>query len=77
LRPKLVWRFNYGNFSFLIKRSKILDKELTKVTLETFIAWKKKKMHEKRQQQMQNEKSKLATFKSGKQVWTLFNFEQI
>lgn len=46
---------------------------LTKVTLDTFIAWKKKKMRERRQAQRENDKSKLASFKSGKQVgWCYF-----
>uniref|UniRef100_A0A914KRK6 C3H1-type domain-containing protein n=1 Tax=Meloidogyne incognita TaxID=6306 RepID=A0A914KRK6_MELIC len=50
------------------ERSKLLDKELTKVTFDTFITWKKKKMKEKRQQQLQSEREKLASFKSGKQT---------
>lgn len=39
----------------------------TKVTLETFLAWKKRKIEEKRQVAMEDEKKKLKDFKAGKQ----------
>lgn len=39
----------------------------TKVTLETFLAWKKRKIEEKRQAAMEDEKKKLKDFKAGKQ----------
>ncbi|KAG5674409.1 hypothetical protein PVAND_004383 [Polypedilum vanderplanki] len=39
----------------------------TKVTLETFLAWKKRKLEEKRQAALEEEKKKLKDFKAGKQ----------
>lgn len=39
----------------------------TKVTLETFLAWKKRKIEEKRQAELEEEKKKLKDFKAGKQ----------
>ena len=39
----------------------------TKVTLETFLAWKKRKIEEKRQAEIEEEKKKLKDYKSGKQ----------
>jgi DRG Family Regulatory Proteins, Tma46 len=39
----------------------------TKVTLETFLAWKKRKLEEKRQAALEDEKRKLKDFKAGKQ----------
>ena len=46
----------------------------TKVTLETFIAWKKKKILEKKKKIMQAEKEKKANIKIGKQVWIIFGY---
>lgn len=39
----------------------------TKVTLETFLAWKKRKIEEKKKAALEDEKKKLKDFKSGKQ----------
>ncbi|XP_070505060.1 zinc finger CCCH domain-containing protein 15 homolog [Chironomus tepperi] len=39
----------------------------TKVTLETFLAWKKRKIEEKRQAELEEEKKKLKDYKAGKQ----------
>jgi DRG Family Regulatory Proteins, Tma46/Zinc finger C-x8-C-x5-C-x3-H type (and similar) len=39
----------------------------TKVTLETFLAWKKRKIEEKKAVALEDEKKKLKDFKSGKQ----------
>jgi hypothetical protein len=39
----------------------------TKVTLETFLAWKKRKIEEKKAAALEEEKKKLKDFKSGKQ----------
>jgi hypothetical protein len=39
----------------------------TKVTLETFLAWKKRKIEEKKQAQLKEEEKKRTDFKSGKQ----------
>lgn len=44
-----------------------LGSETTKVTLETFLAWKKRKIEEKRQALLEEEKKKFKDFKSGKQ----------
>lgn len=44
-----------------------LGSQTTKVTLETFLAWKKRKIEEKRQAEMEEEKKKLKDYKSGKQ----------
>lgn len=44
-----------------------LGANTTKVTLETFLAWKKRKIEEKRQAELEEEKKKLKDFKSGKQ----------
>jgi hypothetical protein len=44
-----------------------LGPSTTKVTLETFLAWKKRKIEEKRQAAQEEEKKKLKDFKSGKQ----------
>lgn len=40
----------------------------TKVTLETFIAWKKKKLRERKEAAAADEKRKKANFKSGQKV---------
>jgi hypothetical protein len=39
----------------------------TKVTLDTFLAWKKRKIEEKKQALIEEEKKKMKDFKSGKQ----------
>lgn len=44
-----------------------LGSTTTKVTLETFLAWKKRKIEEKRLTAMEDEKKKLKDYKSGKQ----------
>lgn len=44
-----------------------LGSTTTKVTLETFLAWKKRKLEEKRQTAMEEEKKKMKDYKSGKQ----------
>ena len=55
-----------------------LGANTTKVTLESFLAWKKRKVEEKRQAQLEEEKKKMKDFKSGKQFGIsgrdLFNF---
>jgi len=50
------------------ERANLSSKNQTKVTLETFIAWKKKKMREKRQKETQDEIKKRTNVKSGKQT---------
>ncbi|TKR92982.1 hypothetical protein L596_007524 [Steinernema carpocapsae] len=50
------------------ERAALNTQNLTKVTLETFIAWKKKKLREKKQKAVDDEKLKRSNFKSGKQV---------
>jgi DRG Family Regulatory Proteins, Tma46 len=44
-----------------------LGSATTKVTLESFLSWKKRKIEEKKQAQLEEEKKKLKDFKSGKQ----------
>lgn len=44
-----------------------LGSSVTKVTLESFLSWKKRKIEEKKQAQLEEEKKKLKDFKSGKQ----------
>lgn len=55
-----------------------LGVETTKVTLESFLAWKKRKIEEKKQAKLDEEKKKLKDFKSGKQFGIsgreMFNF---
>ncbi|MFH4980821.1 hypothetical protein AB6A40_007530 [Gnathostoma spinigerum] len=48
------------------ERAALQTKNLTKVTLETFVAWKKKKLREKKQKSVQAEKEKKKTFKAGR-----------
>uniref|UniRef100_A0A915EJ56 C3H1-type domain-containing protein n=1 Tax=Ditylenchus dipsaci TaxID=166011 RepID=A0A915EJ56_9BILA len=50
------------------ERSALSSKDCTKVTLESFIAWKKRKLREKQQKAIAEEKKKLTNFKSGKQA---------
>lgn len=44
-----------------------LGSNTTKVTLDSFLSWKKRKIEEKRQAQLEEEKKKMKDFKSGKQ----------
>lgn len=44
-----------------------LGANTTKVTLESFLSWKKRKIEEKKAAQLEEEKKKLKDFKSGKQ----------
>ncbi|CAG9798763.1 unnamed protein product [Chironomus riparius] len=44
-----------------------LGSTTTKVTLDTFLAWKKRKIEEKRQAELEEEKKKLKDYKAGKQ----------
>lgn len=44
-----------------------LGANTTKVTLESFLSWKKRKVEEKKQAQIEEEKKKMKDFKSGKQ----------
>ncbi|KAI1721584.1 DRG family regulatory protein, tma46 domain-containing protein [Ditylenchus destructor] len=50
------------------ERAQLQSKDCTKVTLETFIAWKKRKLREKQQKLAAEEKRKRTNFKSGKQI---------
>jgi hypothetical protein len=50
------------------KERAALGSSLTKVTLATFIAWKKRKIEQKRQDNLQEEEKKKADFKAGRQV---------
>lgn len=44
-----------------------LGANITKVTLESFLSWKKRKIEEKKQAQLEEERKKMKDFKSGKQ----------
>lgn len=44
-----------------------LGSATTKVTLESFLSWKKRKIEEKKQAQLEEERKKLKDYKSGKQ----------
>jgi len=50
------------------ERAALSSKNCTKVTLESFIAWKKRKLREKQQKAVAEEKQKRTNFKSGKQA---------
>uniref|UniRef100_A0A1I7SE83 Zinc finger CCCH domain-containing protein 15 homolog n=2 Tax=Bursaphelenchus xylophilus TaxID=6326 RepID=A0A1I7SE83_BURXY len=50
------------------ERAQLAGKAQTKVTLETFIAWKKKKLRERKEQAAADEKRKKANFKSGQRT---------
>ncbi|CAG2065080.1 unnamed protein product, partial [Timema podura] len=53
----------------LIERERAaLGSKLTKVTLETFIAWKKRKLKEKKDAALKEEEKKRNDFKAGKQI---------
>lgn len=54
------------------ERAKLDPNKFTKVTLESFIAWKKRKIVEKRKKAAEEEKQKKANVKSGKQVCISF-----
>lgn len=49
------------------ERLALSSKNLTKVTLQTFIAWKKRKLREKKQKQAESEKQKRSNYKTGRQ----------
>lgn len=53
----------------LIERERAaLGSNLTKVTLETFVAWKKRKLKEKEEKAAKEEEKKRLDFKAGRQV---------
>lgn len=53
----------------LIERERAaLGSNLTKVTLETFIAWKKRKLQEKKDKAAKDEEKKRIDYKAGRQV---------
>lgn len=53
----------------LVERERAaLGSNLTKVTLETMTAWKKRKLKEKRDQLLKDEEKKRNDFKAGRQV---------
>lgn len=61
---------------FYIKKSKDLwlhilcnkNFQQTKITLETFLAWKKRKLKEKQEQAIKDEEKKRSDYKAGRQV---------
>ncbi|VDD92632.1 unnamed protein product [Enterobius vermicularis] len=50
------------------ERAALNAKSLTKITLETFVAWKKKKLRERKLKSLDAEKEKKKSFKLGKSV---------
>jgi len=50
------------------KERAALGSKQTKVTLETFVAWKKRKLQERKENQRKNEEKKRADYKAGRQV---------
>jgi ssDNA-binding Zn-finger/Zn-ribbon topoisomerase 1 len=50
------------------ERHKLDSSKLTKVTLETFVAWKKRKIQEKKDNKLKIEQKKLRDFKEGNRV---------
>lgn len=55
------------------ERAQLNSANLTKVTLQNFIAWKKRKILEKRKKAAEEEKQKKANARLGKQVSYFFN----
>jgi len=50
------------------ERHKLDSSKLTKVTLETFVAWKKRKIQERRNNKIKDDAKKLRDFKEGNRV---------
>ena len=53
------------------QRAALAGKELTKITLQTFIAWKKKKLREKKKKEEEELKAKKDKIKTGRSVGIL------
>lgn len=51
------------------ERANLSSQNLTKVTLESFISWKKRKIRERKQKEIADEKKKRKAFNIGRQVW--------
>lgn len=54
--------------SFFFQRSALNLEKATKVTLETFVEWKKKKLRERKRKAKQEEKEKKKSIKKGDAV---------
>ncbi|XP_031367742.1 zinc finger CCCH domain-containing protein 15 homolog [Apis dorsata] len=50
------------------KKDEISLEDLTKITLETFLAWKKRKLKEKKEQALKDEEKRRNDYKAGRQV---------
>ncbi|VDN29419.1 unnamed protein product [Cylicostephanus goldi] len=57
---------------FYFQRAALQGKNLTKVTLQSFVAWKKRKLREKKQKEEEEEKAKKDKIKAGRAVSQLF-----
>ncbi|XP_018576422.1 zinc finger CCCH domain-containing protein 15 homolog [Anoplophora glabripennis] len=68
-KKKLEDKANEITLEDLIEKERAaLGPKQTKVTLETFLAWKKRKIQEKKDQAMQDEEKKRSDYKAGRQV---------
>lgn len=56
------------------QRAALDVKNLTKITLQTFIAWKKRKLRERKIKAKQEDREKRKNVKSGKSVSFYFSF---
>lgn len=57
----------------LLQRAALSSKNLTKITLQSFVAWKKRKLRERKQKAEEEEKDKKDKIKAGKAVRDLFS----
>lgn len=59
-----------SSFHYIIKyiTSKLISHTQTKITLETFLAWKKRKLKEKEEQAIKDEEKKRNDYKAGRQI---------
>jgi hypothetical protein len=64
-RSSLCWWFNVQVF---FQRNALSSKNLTKVTLESFVAWKKRKLREKKTKLAEEDRRKRTNYKTGKQL---------
>lgn len=68
-KKKLEDKANEITLEDLIEKERAaLGPKQTKVTLETFLAWKKRKIQEKKDQAKQDEEKKRSDYKAGRQV---------
>ncbi|RCN32522.1 2-oxoisovalerate dehydrogenase subunit beta domain protein, partial [Ancylostoma caninum] len=62
-----MWVPNYRSIlDFFFQRAALQGKNLTKITLQSFVAWKKRKLREKKEKEAEEEKAKKDKIKAGK-----------